>query len=308
MPARLTRRQALAGGTVAAAAAVVGGAGLVRAGVLPGRYRLARVMGACDVGVPATTVAPGPTRFGSFASTHRGRTVGYGVAWPPGSGPGDRLPVCLLLHAAAGDHHAPFDRLRMHHHLAQAVGADGLRPLALAAADGRGSSWHRTSHDDPFAMLLEELPAVLAGLGAADRRRQPRRARLVDGRRRHAAAGRGGPRPARRGGGHQPGGGGRRRGGRRRRTAARAGGAGRLRPRRPFAGAARALAAVLPAGAVVNLANGCHDGVFWQRQAPPSSASCPPRSPADRRSSVWGKTAVSGSIRPSRRRGGLDVC
>jgi pimeloyl-ACP methyl ester carboxylesterase len=110
-------------------------------------------------------VAPGPTRFGSFASERRGRTVGYGVAWPPGSGPGDRLPVCLLLHAAAGDHRAPFDRLRMHQHLAQAVAAEGVRPLALAAADGRGSSWRPAAGDDPFAMLLEELLAVLAGLG-----------------------------------------------------------------------------------------------------------------------------------------------
>jgi hypothetical protein len=85
--------------------------------VLPGRYRLARTLGACDAELPPTTAPPGPTRFGSFASERRGRTVGYGVAWPPGSGPGDHLPVCLLLHAAAGDHRAPFDRLRMQHHL-----------------------------------------------------------------------------------------------------------------------------------------------------------------------------------------------
>jgi len=36
----------------------------------------------------------------------------------------------------------------------------------------------------------------------------------------------------------------------------------------PFAGATRALAAALPGDAEVNLAKGCHDGVFWQRQAP----------------------------------------
>jgi pimeloyl-ACP methyl ester carboxylesterase len=268
MPARLTRRQALAGGAVAAAAAVAGGAGLVRAGVLPGRYRLARVMGACDVGVPPTTVAPGPTRFGSFASTHRGRSVGYGVAWPPGSGPGDRLPVCLLLHAAAGDHRAPFDRLRMHHHLAQAVGADGLRPLALASADGRGSSWQRTNHDDPFAMLLEELAAVLAGLGLRTGAGSLgvlgwsmggggalRLAEAAPDRLAAVVA----TSPAVAAGGQE--------------VAA----AGRLRGLAvrvdcgrddPFADATRALAAALPAGAEVNLASGCHDGVFWQRQAP----------------------------------------
>ena len=165
MAGTLTRRQALAGGTLGVVAAGAGGLGLVRAGVLPGRYRLGRVMGACDVGVPPTTVAPGPTRFGSFASERRGRAVGYGVAWPPGAGPGARLPVCLLLHAAAGDHRAPFDRLRMQHHLAQAVGAEGVRPFALASADGGGSSWRPAADDDPFGMLLEELLPLLAGVG-----------------------------------------------------------------------------------------------------------------------------------------------
>jgi hypothetical protein len=160
----LTRRQALAGGVLGVAAAA-GGAALVQAGVLPGRYRLAQVVGACDVALPPVTVAPGPTRFGAFSSQLRGRTVGYGVAWPPGSAPGARLPVCLLLHAAAGDHRAPFDRLRMHHHLAEAVGARRVAPFALASADGGGSSWRPGGGDDPFGMLLEELLLLLAGLG-----------------------------------------------------------------------------------------------------------------------------------------------
>jgi hypothetical protein len=108
MARTLTRRQALAAGGLGVAAAVAGGAGLVQAGVLPGGYRVGRLLGACDVGgPPSTTVAPGPLRFASFPSQHRGRPVGYGIAWPPGSGPGDRLPVCLLLHAAAGNEHAP---------------------------------------------------------------------------------------------------------------------------------------------------------------------------------------------------------
>jgi S-formylglutathione hydrolase FrmB len=264
----LTRRQALAGGAVGAVAAVVGGVGLVRAGVLPGRYRLARTLGACDVGVPPTAVAPGPTRFGSFGSERRGRTVGYGVAWPPGSGPGDHLPVCLLLHAAAGDHRAPFDRLRMHHHLAQAVGGERVRPLALASADGRGSSWRPAADDDPFAMLLEELLPLLAGVGlrtGADdlgvlgwsmggggalrlAEAAPERLAAVVATSPAVAA-----------------------------TGDEVAAAARLRglavrvdcgETDPFAGATRALAAALPRGAEVNLAKGCHDGVFWQRQAP----------------------------------------
>jgi S-formylglutathione hydrolase FrmB len=264
----LTRRQALAGGAVGAVAAVAGGVGLVRAGVLPGRYRLARTLGACDVGVPPTAVAPGPTRFGSFGSERRGRTVGYAVAWPPGSGPGDHLPVCLLLHAAAGDHRAPFDRLRMHHHLAQAVVGERMRPLALASADGRGSSWRPAADDDPFGMLLEELLPLLAGVGlrtGADtlgvlgwsmggggalrlaEAAPERLAAVVATSPAVAAAG------------------------------DEVAAAARLRglavrvdcgETDPFAGATRALAAALPRGAEVNLAKGCHDGVFWQRQAP----------------------------------------
>jgi enterochelin esterase-like enzyme len=263
----LTRRQALAGGVLGVAAAA-GGAALVQAGVLPGRYRLARVLGACDVALPPATVAPGPTRFGAFRSQRRGRTVGYGVAWPPGSGPGARLPVCLLLHAAAGDHRAPFDRLRMHHHLAEAVGARRVPPFALASADGGGSSWRPGGGDDPFGMLLEELLPLLAGLGL------------------RTAAGAVGVAGWSMGGGGalrlaeaaperlaavvatSP-------------AVAAAGdevaAAARLRglavrvdcgETDPFAGATRALAAALPRGAEVNLAKGCHDGVFWQRQAP----------------------------------------
>jgi enterochelin esterase-like enzyme len=263
----LTRRQALAGGVLGVAAAA-GGAALVQAGVLPGRYRLARILGACDVALPPATVAPGPTRFGAFRSQQRGRTVGYGVAWPPGSGPGARLPVCLLLHAAAGDHRAPFDRLRMHHHLAEAVGARRVPPFALASADGGGSSWRPGGGDDPFGMLLEELLPLLAGLGL------------------RTAAGAVGVAGWSMGGGGalrlaeaaperlaavvatSP-------------AVAAAGeevaGAARLRglavrvdcgETDPFADATRALAARLPQGAEVHLAKGCHDGVFWQRQAP----------------------------------------
>jgi S-formylglutathione hydrolase FrmB len=261
----LTRRQALAGGAVAAG---VGGVALVRAGALPGRYRLARALGACDVAVPATTVAPGPTRFGAFPSGRRGRRVGYGIAWPPGSGPGDRLPVCLLLHAAAGDHRAPFGRLRMAEHLAQAVGAEGVRPFALASADGAGSGWRPAAGDDPFGMLLEELLPLLGGLGL----RTGAGSLAVAG---WSMGGAGALRlaeaaperlaavvatsPAVAADGAEVAG------------AARLGG---LAVRvdcgesDPFADAARALAAHLPAGAQVTLAKGCHDGAFWQRLAP----------------------------------------
>jgi enterochelin esterase-like enzyme len=267
MAGTLTRRQALAA-ALGAAAAVAGGAGLVQAGALPGRHRVGRLLGACDVGgPPPTTVAPGPLRFGGFPSTRRGRPVGYGIAWPPGSGPGDRLPVCLLLHAAAGDERAPFERLRLHHHLAQAVGADGVAPFALASADGRGSEWRPRAGDDPFGMLLRELLPLLAGLGL---RTDPGRLAVLG----WSLGGGGALRlaqahpdrlaavvatsPAVAADGAEVA------------AAARlAGLAVRVDcgANDPFAPATRALAARLPS-APIAVTKGCHDGRFWQVQAP----------------------------------------
>ena len=266
MARTFTRRQAVAAGALGVAAALAGGAGLVQAGVLPGRYRVGRLLGACDVGeLPATGVPPGPLRFASLPSERRGRPVGYGVAWPPGSGPGDRLPVCLLLHSAAGDERAPFERLRLHHHLAQAVGADGMRPFALASADGRGSGWLVGPADDPFGMLLEELAPLLSGLGlrtgrlgvlgwsmggaGALRLAETHPERLAAVVAASPAIAETGPEVA---------------------------AAGRLTglpvkvdcgANDPFAPATRALAATLPV-AEVAVAKGCHDGRFWQLQAP----------------------------------------
>jgi S-formylglutathione hydrolase FrmB len=268
MARTLSRRQVLAAGALGAAAALAGGAGLVEAGVLPGRYRVGRLLGACDVGdPPPTTVAPGPLRFASFPSRRRGRTVGYGVAWPPGSGPGDRLPVCLLLHAAGGDQRTPYERLRLHRHLAQAVAVGRVRPFALASADGRGGGWQTGTGDDPLGMLLEELLPLLSGLGlrtgpaqvgvlgwsmggaGALRLAEASPGRLAAVAATSPAVAADGPEVA---------------------------GAGRLAglavrvdcgANDPFADATRALAGRLP-GAPVAVTKGCHDGAFWQRQAP----------------------------------------
>ena len=268
MAPTLSRRQAVAAGALGAAAVMAGGAGLVQAGVLPGRYRVGRLLGACDVGdLPPTDVAPGPLRLASFPSERGGRPVGYGVAWPPGSGPGDRLPVCLLLHAAAGDERAPFQRLRLHHHLAQAVGAGGIRPFALASADGRGSGWRPGPADDPFGMLLEELAPLLSGLGlrtgpgqlgvlgwsmggaGALRLAQAHPDRLAAVVATSPAIASAGSEVA--AAGHLSG------------MAVRVD----CGANDPFAPATRALAATLPV-AQVAVTKGCHDGRFWQHQAP----------------------------------------
>jgi hypothetical protein len=146
MAGTLTRRQALAAGALGAAAALAGGAGLVQAGVLPGRYRAGRLLGACDVGARRPPPSP-PARcaFASFPSGWRGRTVGYAIAWPPGSGPGDRLPVVLLLHAAAGHRAHPFRPPAPPPPPRRGGRGRGARPFALAAADGRDSGWRPTA-------------------------------------------------------------------------------------------------------------------------------------------------------------------
>ena len=46
-----------------------------------------------------------------------------------------------------------------------ATSAGGIRPFALASADGRGSDWRPAPGDDPFGMLLDELLPLLSGLG-----------------------------------------------------------------------------------------------------------------------------------------------
>jgi pimeloyl-ACP methyl ester carboxylesterase len=267
MAGTITRRQALAAGALGVGAALAGGAGLVRAGVLPGRYRVGRLLGACDGEPPPTAVPPGPLRLASFPSRHRGRTVAYAVAWPPGTGPGDRLPVCLLLHAAAGDHRAPFDRLRVHHHLAQAVRVDRVPPLALAAADGRGSGWDPRPGDDPFAMLLDELVPLLSGLGlrtgpdtfgvlgwsmgaaGALRLAEAHPDRLAALAASSPAVGESGPEVER--------------------FSRLTGLAVRIDcgANDPFADATRALATRLPT-AQVTISRGCHDGPSWRRQLP----------------------------------------
>jgi pimeloyl-ACP methyl ester carboxylesterase len=268
MTRTLGRRQVLAAGAVGAVAALAGGAGLVEAGVLPGRTRVGRLLGACDLGdPPPTTAAPGPLRFAAFASRRRGRSVGYGVAWPPGSGPGDRLPVCLLLHAAAGSERTPFERLRLHHHLAQAVAVDRVRPFALASADGRGSGWRPGAGDDPFGMLLEELLPLLSGLGLRTRPAQVgvlgwsmggagalRLAEAHPDRLAAVAA----TSPAVAPDGPEVAG-----------TGRLAGLAVRVDcgANDPFADATRALAGRLP-DAPVTVAKGCHDDAFWQQRAP----------------------------------------
>jgi enterochelin esterase-like enzyme len=153
----VSRRWMLAGGIGVAALAAVGGAGygLVQAGVLPGRYQLDSVLGACgdDPGVP--DVASGPVTTERFYSRYRKRTVRMIVMRPPRiTGP---VPVVLALHGTGGDA-ASAVSLGYPAYLAAAVAA-GVPPFCVVAADGGASTyWHpRADGDNPQGMLINEV-------------------------------------------------------------------------------------------------------------------------------------------------------
>lgn len=96
--------------------------------------------------------------------------VDYGIAWPPGSEPGDPLPVCFALPGRGGDPPMGFADF-----VAQAVREGESPPYAVVGVDGGDSYWHhRKTGEDRLRMLLEELIPVCARrhrLGAGGRRR-----------------------------------------------------------------------------------------------------------------------------------------
>jgi enterochelin esterase-like enzyme len=108
----------------------------------------------------------GPQRSGTFLSVARRRTVRWEVAWPPGSRPGDRLAVALVLHGRGDDSRAAFGAQGLQHFLGAAVRA-GTPPFALAAIDGGDHTyWHaRADGDDPQTMLTQEFVPLLSRMG-----------------------------------------------------------------------------------------------------------------------------------------------
>ena len=160
----VTRRTFLLGALGGAVLAAGGSVVAIEDGVLPGRTRLADLTGACDVdAVPA----PGPVgaiTSGGFASSARGRDVGWSLALPPGHTAAG-LPVTLILHGRGDDHSSGFAHLKLHEFLAAYTRAGGT-PFALAAVDGGDRYWHpRSDGDDPLRMITEEFLPMLDKLG-----------------------------------------------------------------------------------------------------------------------------------------------
>lgn len=161
----LSRRGLLIGGGCAAWGAVSGGTAyaMVEHSVLPGKYRLDALFGACgsDPGLPQ--VAVGAVVRQQFYSRYRKRVVNMIAVLPPGHT--GRLPVVLALHGAGGDASAEVG-LGYPQYLAAAVAA-GVRPFAVVTVDGGSATyWHpRADGDDPQGMLIYEVLPRLGSQG-----------------------------------------------------------------------------------------------------------------------------------------------
>jgi S-formylglutathione hydrolase FrmB len=282
-----------AGAVAALAGGAAAGLELVSHGVLPGKSALDRLDGACSVPVQPFSFPSGvgPTVSGAFFSSKRNRQVAYSIGYPPHHQSGTELPLVVMLHGFGENHERALTGLTP----AQAValaGAGGavLPPMALVTVDGGNGYWNAHPGDDPMGMLVDELIPLCRRLGLG---RPPRRigamgismggygALLLAERHPTLVSAVAAISPAIWTSYAQA-------------RAANAGAyasaaafaandavthAGSLAgvPVRvaagygdPFYPGVQALAGVLPAGSVVDLGNGCHDGSFFASQEPAS--------------------------------------
>jgi S-formylglutathione hydrolase FrmB len=170
VPRKQSRRRVLRYGLTGAAvvaAAGFGGFELVNRGMLPGKSMLDDLDGACSVAAPDLTryAAPGPERSGTFYSAARRRPVGYTIAYPPGHGPGDRLPLVVMLHGYGANHTDALSGMTPAQALALRVAGAPLPPVAMVTADGGAGYWNPHPRDNPQAMLTDELIPMCRRLG-----------------------------------------------------------------------------------------------------------------------------------------------
>ncbi|WP_345764523.1 alpha/beta hydrolase [Diaminobutyricibacter sp. McL0608] len=157
------------GAGVVGLAVLTGAAGLaVENRLLPGRSLMHKVLGLNGPAGTVPNIPPGTMVSGSFTSKARlGADCGWAISYPPGSSPGEKLPVLIALHGYSDDHSNAFgtNHLGLDRFLAQAV-KGGSRPFAIASVDGGNTYWHRrASGEDAGAMVAEEFVPLLAGHG-----------------------------------------------------------------------------------------------------------------------------------------------
>ncbi len=139
---------------------------LVSHGDLPGKQRLDALDGACDVPAPSLTFGPlGPTHSGTFVSAARQRSVGYTLAYPPDHGPGDSLPLVVMLHGFGGNHTDAVVGMTPAQAVALRMDGQALPPMAMVTVDGGGGYWNPHPGDDPLAMVVDELVPMCQRLG-----------------------------------------------------------------------------------------------------------------------------------------------
>jgi S-formylglutathione hydrolase FrmB len=163
----LSRREVLGAG-IGLAAAAASGYGLVEAGLLPGRYRLAEALGQCGA-MPPPPTGPLPVREDvTFQSAYRGRAVRMVTLIPASASSaataGERpaLGVVVALHGLGGDALAAADLY------GPAMARAGITRFAVVAADGGDTYWHkRADGDDPLGMIVHEVLPRAAARGLA---------------------------------------------------------------------------------------------------------------------------------------------
>ena len=158
---RVSRRGLLAG-TAAGLAAVAGAGALVEEDVLPGRPLMHRLLGLNGPAGHIPRASPGPRDTGTLPSDHVDTDPGYVLLYPPGSRPGDPMPVVVLLHGAHSSAAGKIESMGLDHFLAAS-----RRRLALAAVDGGDHSyWHeRSDGQDTGAMVLDDFLPFLRDRG-----------------------------------------------------------------------------------------------------------------------------------------------
>jgi pimeloyl-ACP methyl ester carboxylesterase len=164
----LTRRRLLTAGIGTAVVAAAGAAGLelIEHGVLPGKTDLAQLDGACEVaGPPLVFGRLGQSRSGRFYSRARRQQVGYTITWPPGHGPGSRLPLVVLLHGEGRDHTDVLSGMTQPQAPALRINGRRLPPMAMVAADGGTGYWNPHPGDNAMGMVIDELIPFCQRLG-----------------------------------------------------------------------------------------------------------------------------------------------
>jgi len=162
----------LAGGVGVLATGAIGGFELVEHGVLPGKYQLDQLDGACSVAAPTLSFAPvGESISGTFFSKARRRSVGFTIGLPPGTKRGDELPLIVMLHGDGRNHLNALAGLTPSQAVALKVDGTPLKPTALVTVDGGNGYWNPHPHDDPMAMVVNELIPLCQkqGLGRSSR-------------------------------------------------------------------------------------------------------------------------------------------